>query len=332
MPQDVRVTSPTPAHPTTIPHGETALRLGWVHLPPPVRRAVEQKLGTTVVDSFSCDAGFTPGLASVLLGADGTRHFIKAASMKAQRYAATSYREEARKARTLPPGLPAPRLRWTIGGGPSDEWVVLGFEYVDGHPPARPWSPAALQTASDLMVRIADQLTPAPGLGLETFGEAFAAWPAMWHTLAVSDEDFDFAEELEALAARFAEVTAGDTLVHADVRDDNLIVRPDGSMVLCDWNWPVRGARWLDSLFLLIGPRGDGLDVEAHIAAHPLLAEVDPEHIDIVLALLTGYYLHAAALPPVSNSPWLREFARWQGEVCWAWLADRRGQPGRRRA
>jgi len=103
-------------------------------------------------------------------------------------------------------------------------------------------------------------------------------------------------------------------------------------MVLCDWNWPVRGARWLDSLFLLIGPRGDGLDVEAHIAAHPLLAEVDPEHIDIVLALLTGYYLHAAALPPVSNSPWLREFARWQGEVCWAWLADRRGQPGRRRA
>jgi hypothetical protein len=201
---------------------------------------------------------------------------------------------------------------------------VLGFEHVEGRPPSRPWSPADLATASDLLVRIADQLTPAPGLGIDTFAEAFAAWPAMWHQLAVADEDFELAEELEALAARFAEVTEGDTLVHADVRDDNLIVRPDGSMVLCDWNWPVRGARWLDSLFLLVGPRGDGLDVEAHIAEHPLLCEVDPEHIDIVLALLTGYYLHAAAQPAVSNSPWLREFARWQGEVCWAWLAERR--------
>src|SRR3954468_18472167 len=70
MPEDVRV---TPAHPTTLPHGDTARRLGWVHLPPTVRRQVERKIGATVVDSFSCDAGFTPGLASVLLCADGTR-------------------------------------------------------------------------------------------------------------------------------------------------------------------------------------------------------------------------------------------------------------------
>ncbi|UDY24813.1 phosphotransferase family protein [Nocardioides sp. Kera G14] len=311
-------------HPTTLPHGETAMRLGWVHLPPHVRRQVEQRLGTTVVDSFSKDAGFTPGLASVLLCADGTRHFIKAASMKAQRYAAASYKEEARKARTLPPGLPAPRLRWTLGGGAGDEWIVLGFEYVDGRQPARPWSPDDLAAASDLMIRIAEQLTPAPGLGIETFAEAFKDWPALWEKVAVDDADYDFAVELEGLAARFAEVTEGDTLVHADVRDDNLIVRPDGSMVLCDWNWPVRGAAWVDSLLLLIGPRGDGLDVEAHIAAHPLLSSVDPEAIDIVLALMTGYYLYSAAQPPVSNSPWLREVTRWQGEVCWNWLYTRR--------
>lgn len=311
--------------PTSLPHGDTALRLEWVHLPPHVRREVERRLGATVVDSYSRDSGYTPGLASVLLCADGSRHFIKAASTRAQRYAATSYQEEARKARTLPPGLPAPRLRWTIGGGQADEWIVLGFEFAEGSQPSRPWSTADLATASDLMVRIADQLTPAPGLGVETFAEAFGTWPALWNEVAVEDADFAFAEELEGLAARFAEVTEGETLVHADVRDDNLLIRPDGSMVLCDWSWPVRGARWLDSLLLLIGPRGDGLDVEAHLAAHPLLAEVEPEHIDIVLALLTGYYLRVAGQPTPSNSPWLGEFARWQGEVCWTWLRERRG-------
>jgi hypothetical protein len=307
--------------PTSIPHGETALRLDWVHLPPTVRRAVEARLGTKVVDSYSRDSGFTPGLASVLLLDDGERAFIKAASIKAQKVAATSYREEARKARTLPPGLPAPRLKWTLDDG---EWIVLGFEFVEGRPPHRPWQPQELAAAQDLLLRTAAQLTPAPGIGLRTFADECAEWPSLWDTIAVSDEDYDFAVELEALAHRFAEVTGGNTLVHCDVRDDNLIVRPDGSMLLCDWNWPVVGAAWIDSLTLLIGARGDGHDVEALIATHPLLKDVDPEAVDIVLALLTGYFLYAASQPKVSNSPWLREVQRWQGEVCWTWLADRR--------
>ena len=62
---------------------------------------------------------------------------------------------------------------------------------------------------------------------------------------------------------------AGETLVHTDVRDDNILITADGRALLCDWNWPVVGAAWLDSLFLLIGPRGDGLDVDAVIAAAP---------------------------------------------------------------
>ena len=41
-------------------------------------------------------SGFTPGFASVLVCEDGSRHFVKAASVKAQRLFADSYREEAR--------------------------------------------------------------------------------------------------------------------------------------------------------------------------------------------------------------------------------------------
>jgi hypothetical protein len=175
-----------------------------------------------------------------------------------------------------------------------------------------------------MLVDTATRLTPAPGLGVEDIAGECGAWPSYWKHVADTRPSLPGLAEAAALAEGFAEVTGGDTLVHFDVRDDNLIVRPDGSVVLCDWNWPVRGAAWIDSLVLLIGPRGDGLDVEAHIATHPLLSQVEPDAIDRVLALLAGFFLWSGDQPRVSNSPWLREIAAWQGEVCWEWLAERR--------
>ena len=64
-----------------------------------------------VVSAASQGGGFTPGFASVLTCEDGTKHFVKAASVKAQRLFAESYREEFRKLGALPEGTPAPRLR-----------------------------------------------------------------------------------------------------------------------------------------------------------------------------------------------------------------------------
>ena len=97
------------AIPTTIPHGRTAQRLTWPHLPPGVRAYIERRCGSPVVDAASQGGGFTPGFASVLTCADGSRHFVKAASTKAQKVFAGSYREEARKLQALPPDVPAPR-------------------------------------------------------------------------------------------------------------------------------------------------------------------------------------------------------------------------------
>lgn len=319
MSQDVRVTA---AHPTTIPHGRTARRLEWAYLPPMVRTSVERRLGSKVVDAASCDAGFTPGLASVLTCADGGRYFVKAASTKAQRMFADSYRLEALKLAALPADVPAPRLLWSQD---EHDWIVLVIEYVAGRAPQRPWTDADLAASSGMLVATARALTPAPAVTpLDTFAEEFAAFPAYWSSLT----HIRYADQAAALAARYTEVCEGDTLVHTDVRDDNLIIRDDGAVVLCDWNWPVVGAAWIDSLLLLIGPRGDGLDVAAHIATHPLLSEVEPEAIDILLALVTGYFLKSAEAPVPPTSPHMRDAQRWQGEVCWAWLAERRGWSG----
>lgn len=304
------------------PYRRTAQRLAWRFLPREVRTAIESHCGSPVVGAESQDSGFTPGFASVLSCEDGSRHFVKAASCKAQRLFAESYRLEARKLAALPAAVPAPRLLWAMDG----DWVVLGIEYVEGQPPRRPWRAADLDAVLDALETTAEVLTPAPaGLGLDSFETEFAELAGDWGYVEANRPDLPHRRDAAGLAAGFAEVTAGSTLVHTDVRDDNVIMGPGGRAWICDWNWPVVGAPWLDSLFALIGPRGDGLDVEAVIASRPLLREVPAEHVDRVLALLVGYFFRQRDEPVPPTSPYLRTHQAWQGEVCYAWLAERRG-------
>jgi hypothetical protein len=308
--------------PSPIPHGRTARRLDWAHLPPTVRAAVEERCGSSVVSAASRDSGFTPGFASVLECEDGSRHFVKAASTRAQRMFAEAYREEVRKLAALPVDAPAPRLLWSTD---VDDWFVLSTEYVDARAPGRPWQEEDLRLCLDMLTAAATLLTPPPAeLELPPAADEMAGWPAYWESVRVLRPGLPHLDEAAALAARYAEAMAGETVVHTDVRDDNLLLTADGRALLCDWNWPMLGAAWLDSLFLLIGPRGDGIDVDAVIAGHPLLAVVPAEEVDIVLALITGYFLKSAGDPVPPTSPFIREAQRWQGEVCWEWLCERR--------
>lgn len=314
------------ASPYPAPVGKTARRLQWQFLPPNLRAWIERQCGSPVVKALSQDSGFTPGFASVLVCEDGSRHFVKAASTKAQRAFADSYREEARKLAALPPEVPAARLRTVL----DDDWVVLVIDYVAARPPRRPWRDDDLSATLDALEVVADQTTPPPAHlhlddAITDFGPLVQGWEQVRRQppgLPLLDSHL---EKAAALAARIGEVCAGDTLVHTDVRDDNVLIDADGSAVLCDWNWPVRGCSWFDSFAALIGPRGDGLDVETVLAERRLLRGVPAESYDIVLAFYVGYFLSQAALPVPQSSPHIRDHQRWQGEVCWDWLCERRG-------
>ncbi len=309
--------------PTTIPHGRTANRLEWPLLPPHVRSLIERHCGSPVVSASSQGAGFTPGFASVLTCLDGSRHFVKAASTKAQRMFAESYRTEARKLGAMPPGLPAPRLLWTHD---ADDWMVVGLEYVEAHCPTRPWRAPDLEAALDMLETTADTLTPPPdGLELDTFEAEFADFPGHWEHVRTTRPALPHLEEAAALAARYAEAVGGTTVVHTDVRDDNILLCTDGRTLMCDWNWPVLGAAWLDTVLLLIGPCGDDLDVEQVLATRRLTRDVPAEHIDIVLALVAGYFFRQSDEPVPFTSPYIRDAQRWQADVVWAWLGERRG-------
>lgn len=312
--------SPTPlAEATPVPHGRTAQRLQWRFLPPGLRARIESELGSPVAEAVSQDGGFTPGFASVLTGEDGARLFVKAASRGAQREVAASYAEEARKLGILGGSVPTPRLEWVLD---EDGWVVLGFEAVEAKAPRRPWRPAELTRALDLATAIAEATEQVPdGLDLAPLVEDLPPLLTGWSSVP---ESWPHHAEAAALAAAFADVPGG-AFVHADLRDDNILLLPDGRALACDWNWPALGPVWIDAVVLMASAHGDGHDADALLAAHPLTHQVDAEAVDTWLAALCGFMLGARTRAVPTNSPHLRTHAEWYAAALWSWLATRRG-------
>ncbi|HET7682823.1 MAG TPA: phosphotransferase [Marmoricola sp.] len=302
-----------------IPHGQTALRLAWKFLPRDVRAMVEQHLGAPVIEARSMNSGFTPGFASVLSGSNGNRLFVKAANTVAQRQFADAYREESHKLRALGGAIPAPRLLWVH----DEEWVVLGFEAVDGHPPQRPWVCTELDRALDLAEDIAAATERVPGgLALQPLWEDVPRLVNGWGDVA---DDWPHRAEAAALAARCPELPDSDGFLHSDLRDDNILLCSDGRVLACDWNWPALGPAWLDLVILLVSAHGDGHDADALLGGRELSRDVDPEHVDAWLAALCGFMLSSRVQPVPRASPYLRRHAAWYAEAAWSWLAQRRG-------
>ncbi|MFG2059057.1 phosphotransferase family protein [Micromonospora sp. NPDC048930] len=305
----------------------TKTRIHWTDLPEHVRSAVEELLGDRVVAAVSQDGGFSPGTADRVRTAAGRRAFVKAVSPAQNDRSPRLHRAEALVAAALPPGTPAPRL---LGSYDDGDWVALVYTDVEGRHPATPWDATELTAVLSTLETMAAALTPTPVATVPTAAEQLAYDFAGWQRI-VADPPADLdpwardrLPDLCAAAERGVAALAGDTLCHLDIRADNLLLGPDGTVTVVDWPWACRGPAWLDSLLVLVNVQvHGGHDPEALLRARPLTADADPAGVTGVLAGFAGFFLDGARQPPPPGIPTVRAFQRLQGDRLLPWLAHR---------
>jgi aminoglycoside phosphotransferase (APT) family kinase protein len=300
-------------------------RIGWPDVPDDVRAAVTAILGAPVIEATSQVGGFSPGTADRVRTADGRRAFVKAVSTAQNPDSPGMHRREARITAALPVRAPAPRL---LGVHDDGAWVALVLEDVEGRHPVTPWRPDEVSSVLATLERMAHALTPAPVDDLPTAAESLAADFAGWRNIAAdppSDLD-DWAvarlDEVVAWSDRGLAALTGDTLVHLDVRADNLLVTDDGRVVLVDWPWACTGPAWLDRLLLLLNVRVYGGDPRDMLERCATESGADPGDLIAVLVGLAGFFLDAARRPPPPGIETVRAFQRAQGDAVLAWLRE----------
>ncbi|WP_169580950.1 MULTISPECIES: aminoglycoside phosphotransferase family protein [Microbacterium] len=301
-------------------------RLVWHDLPDRVRRGIEGLLGSPVRETRSAVGGFSPGLASSLTLADGRVVFAKAVGEQTAPGSAELFRRERRNLETL--GV-RPRVSRLLGAYDDGDWVALVLEHVPGRPPhpSDPVERAAMVRAFEDLV---DRFTPAP-VDAPTFAAASSgaldAWstapddrgaridPWVWQNMA----------QVHALASRWRQAGIGETLVHGDLRADNMIRTPAGEVVIVDWTDIRVGASWLDwamavpSMCLFPGtPSAERLFNESHLAD-----QARPSDVTSIVAAVAGYFLCSSVRPAVPALRAVRDFQRAQGAVAADWLRRR---------
>src|SRR5436190_2854225 len=301
-------------------------RMPWEDLPASVREAVEAGLHTNVVAATTQPGGMSPGVAARLELADGNRAFVKAVASEPNPYSPEMHRREREVAASLPPEAPAPRFLFAHDDG---DWVALVFEDVDGREPHVPWVPSELERVLDALTDLAAALTPAPVAArpaAEYLAEFFGGWRELAAQGGAEGLGAWAAEQLDALAeleSHWPQAAVGQTLLHADVRSDNMLLTPD-RVVFVDWPHACIGAAWLDLMAFLPSVAMQGGPHPWEIFdSHPLGRAAPPEQVLPVLTAVAGFLVQRSTLPPPPGLPTLREFQRAQGEEALAWLRRR---------
>jgi hypothetical protein len=287
--------------------------------------AIEQRFGSSVVEEESQPAGFSPAVATRVGLADGRRAFLKVVGPEPNPDSPDVYRWEARNAAALPSSAPVPKLLWHLD---DDGWVTLAFEDIEGRLPVVPWRSDELGRVIAAVRELAAALTPtpidAPRIG-DRLSDQFAGWRSFASQPAEVGDGWA-ARNLDRLAdleSQWETASRGTTLLHADLRADNILLT-DERVFFVDWPAASVGAPWIDLLFMLpsVSMQG-GPDPWDVFDVQDVAGEARHSDIDAVLTALAGYFLWGAHLPAPPGLPTLRDFQAAQGEQALRWLRHR---------
>ncbi len=248
--------------------------------------------------------------------ADGRAVFIKAAVDAGTSSWLRS--EHAFYRRVRGPFLPA-LLGWDVGDG--DDAPILGLEDLGDACWPPPWRPGMVEAVMEALSAL--QAVPPPAdlalPSLETHREELSCWrrvreePSGFLGLGLCTPGWLDAALPALLEAESAARLEGPSLVHLDIRSDNLCVR-DGRAFLVDWNWACVGnpdadaAFWAPTLAAEGGPQPESLLGTAPESGY-------------LAALAAGFWAWNAAKPDIHPGSTLRRHQRTWLRAALHWTA-----------
>ena len=315
------------------PPPDRGVRLDWADVPEHVRGEIERRLGGAVVSAVSQPTGFSPGVAARLTAEDGRRVFLKALGPEPNVDSPEMHRRESRIVPALSAVAAVPRLMWSYDEGEGG-WVALVFEDVDGRHPMRPWRTDELHRVVAAMEDLSLLLTPSPvpvsiaGRASDVFATEILGWRRIRdeHPSLLARVDGWSHRHLEALVSiedTASDLLEGNTLLHLDIRADNILLTPERAWFV-DWPHACIGPAWLDVVaFAPSVTMQGGPPPEEVISGHSACLAADGAAMTAAVVALAGYFTHKAVQPPPPGLPTVRAFQGAQGYVAREWAARR---------
>ena len=288
------------------------VRLPYAAVPAAVRAWVEQELGSPVVGTVEQVGGMSPGCATRLTCADGTRAFVKAVGAELNPDTPGLFRREVAVLGHLGEHALWARMLASYDDG---DWVALLIEDVEGRHPDFTDAmelEAVLDGVDRLGVVLRERGVP-ESVDLLDVGTVFHKWADSLDSLADPPPGTPVPEWLRDDPHGWADLLRehGDRpmpdAVHWDIRVDNLLRRPGGEVVFLDWGTTARGPAWVDPLLARLEHAEDAWFDEA-VGTSPALREAGDE---AVTAFLAGFSAHLAVRSVVAvdvNLPTLNDF------------------------
>lgn len=299
------------------------LRKTWSEIPAQVRAAVEQRLGSRVVESWSVNSGVSRELASRVRIEDGGLLFVKGAGRPQNAFGWDRLHSEWKANAVLPEDVPRPAAIATIETG---DWFFIVFECCD------PGESTACDVSDCREVWLRIRSSSTVGVRSSQFAPVLSDWSRGWRELAktgrLAGRDFEGLsrriDELEAMEAAWALNRSGSEWVHGDFRRDNLVLK-GGSWVAVDWAWLSMGPAWVDWLtFALDYGYGAGNNPDEVFAfGYRAVGRGVPKQFLQCLAAFTGFYAWRSGEPDDGTVPGLRAFQTRQARVGLRWLMRR---------
>lgn len=319
------------------PPSDRGVRSHWPDMPRRVRSKVEEWLGGKVLYAATQPTGFSPGIAAVLTTHDDRQVFIKAVGPAPNPITPTMHRQEIKVVSAMPDDAPAPRLLWSSDEG-KDGWVALIFEHVEGLHPAQPWRADELDRVVAALEDLSVTLTPSPlptsivGTASDLFATRICGWRRILDERQPGVDCLDewsrrHLETLAAIEETAADALAGDSLLHMDIRADNILLTAERVWFL-DWPHACKGPSWLDVVgFAPSVTMQGGPPPEEIISRHSACRAAESDAITAAVVSIAGYFTRQGFQPPPPGLPTVRAFQRAQGLVARKWAAQRAGLP-----